>query len=171
MLVHNKGKYVRHRGTVRVLPGVNDIKEKDWNHFKSHPLNAELVKSGEIFELGGESDSEKSEQDYVKITDLNADEAIDMVADTFIDDAKLEMEKHKVPDKYHEKLQRYLAAHFATLDYRRPETQKIGDLQTSYKSPGEESKSNGLEGTEYGKEYNRLLKIALGSKGINLVVF
>ncbi len=28
MLVHNKGKYVRHRGTVRVLPGVNDIKEK-----------------------------------------------------------------------------------------------------------------------------------------------
>ncbi len=89
----------------------------------------------------------------------------------YIDDAKLEMEKHKVPDKYHEKLQRYLAAHFATLDYRRPETQKIGDLQTSYKSPGEESKSNGLEGTEYGKEYNRLLKIALGSKGINLVVF
>jgi len=99
MLVHNKGKYVRHRGTVRVLPGVNDIKEKDWNHFKSHPLNAELVKSGEIFELGGESDSEKSEQDYVKITDLNADEAIDMVADTFSLDLLNEFKADEQADK------------------------------------------------------------------------
>jgi len=89
----------------------------------------------------------------------------------YIDDAKLEIERHKVADKYQEKLQRYLAAHFATLDYRRPDTQKIGDLQTSYKSPDGDTKSSGLDGTEYGKEFGRLLKIALGSRGINLVVF
>ncbi|MBH0230061.1 DUF4054 domain-containing protein [Halobacillus yeomjeoni] len=45
----------------------------------------------------------------------------------YIDDAKLEIERHKVAAKYYDKLQRYLAAHFAALDYRRPETQKIGD--------------------------------------------
>ncbi len=62
-------------------------------------MNAELVKSGEIFELGGESDSEKSEQDYVKITDLNADEAIDMVADTFSLDLLNEFKADEQADK------------------------------------------------------------------------
>lgn len=88
----------------------------------------------------------------------------------YIGDAKLELEKHKVHTKFQEKLQRYLAAHFATLDYRRPETQKIGDLQTSYKAPDETTTSHGITGTEYGNEYERLLKIALGPRGINLVV-
>lgn len=90
--------------------------------------------------------------------------------DMYIDDAKLEMEKHRLPDKYHEKLQRYLAAHFATLDYRRPETQKIGDLQTSYKSPDEETTSDGLDGTEYGKEYQRTLEQVLGYKTVRFGV-
>jgi len=83
MLVHNKGKYVRHRGNVRVLPGVNDLKEKDWNHFKAHPLNAEVVKSGEVVVLKGEESEEQPGTDDLKISDLNAEEAIEMVEDTF----------------------------------------------------------------------------------------
>jgi len=83
MLVHNKGKYVRHRGNVRILPGVNDMKEKDWNHFKGHPLNAELVKVGEIALVKGHETEEQTDSDDLKITDLNAEEAIETVEDTF----------------------------------------------------------------------------------------
>lgn len=81
MLVQNKGKYVRHRGTVRVLPGVNNMKSKDWNHFKAHKMNAALIKKGEIVALEGEEGT--VEEESLKITDIDAKDAIEVVNDTF----------------------------------------------------------------------------------------
>ncbi|WP_026702858.1 DUF4054 domain-containing protein [Salibacterium aidingense] len=85
----------------------------------------------------------------------------------YIDDAALEVEEHSVPAKYVEKMERYLAAHFATIDYRRPETETIGDLSTSYKSPREQTSGSGLGITEYGQEFQRIRQKA---KGFRLVV-
>ena len=88
MLVHNKGKYVRHRGTVRVLPGVNDMKEKDWKHFIGHPMNAQLHKNEEIIPLNGgpkteEVDATEPSVDELTITGIDAKEAIEVAKDTF----------------------------------------------------------------------------------------
>ncbi|KAB8139271.1 hypothetical protein F9U64_01205 [Gracilibacillus oryzae] len=80
MLVHNKGKYVRHRKNVAIIPGVNDISERDWDTFKSHPLNKTLVDKGEIVVVKNEEDQEGAGG---KITDLNASQAIELVQDTF----------------------------------------------------------------------------------------
>lgn len=94
----------------------------------------------------------------------------DEVLQIYIDDAKLEIQSKKVSKRYHEKLQRYLAAHLATLDYRRPSTQKIGDLQTSYSSNNQDQQQDSLESTEYGREYDRIMNIAQGSKDVRFGV-
>lgn len=86
----------------------------------------------------------------------------------YIDDAKLELADKAVPETYEEKLQRYLAAHFATIDFRRPQTQRIGDLQTSYTGIDTQATSDpGLESTQYGQEYKRLWRKI---NGIRMVV-
>ncbi|MDQ0299643.1 hypothetical protein J2S78_002063 [Salibacterium salarium] len=85
----------------------------------------------------------------------------------YIEDAALEVEAYSVSKKHVEKLERYLAAHFATIDYRRPETETIGDLSTSYKAPREQSSGAGLGITEYGQEFKRILQ---KSKGFRLAV-
>jgi hypothetical protein len=90
----------------------------------------------------------------------------DMVIQMYIDDAVLEVADQKPPAKYEEKMQRYLAAHFATLDKRRPESQRVDGLQTNYKAGSPEDR--GLNATEYGQEYQRLLK---QSKGTSFKVF
>ncbi|WP_426447573.1 hypothetical protein ACP26L_25615 [Paenibacillus sp. S-38] len=48
MLVHNKGNYVRNQNGIRLVPGVNNISEEDWEEFISHPLNQKLVDEGEL---------------------------------------------------------------------------------------------------------------------------
>ncbi|MDQ0299644.1 hypothetical protein J2S78_002064 [Salibacterium salarium] len=82
MLVHNKGKYVRHAAGATLLPGVNDVKESDYKRFSSHPIAKKWIEKGEIktFEKE-ETDGEDTTVQSTK--DLNAEGAIDLVEDTF----------------------------------------------------------------------------------------
>jgi len=79
MIVQNKGNYIRHFGTVRLVPGVNQLGVEDIKAFKTslgNKLNNFLVDSGEII-------FEESK----KITDRKADEIIELVSDTYDLDA------------------------------------------------------------------------------------
>ncbi|WP_026702857.1 hypothetical protein [Salibacterium aidingense] len=78
MLVHNKGKYVRHAAGATLLPGTNDITEKEFKRFSSHPIAKKWIDKGEIV-----AHEEKS------LVDMNAKPAIEIVEDTF-DKSKLE---------------------------------------------------------------------------------
>ena len=83
----------------------------------------------------------------------------------YIEDAKLELTRKAYDIEYEEKLQRYYTAHFATLDIRRPKSEKIANqISASYeKKTGEK----GLELTEYGQEIKRILD---EMSGPNIVV-
>lgn len=84
MLVHNKGKYVRHRGHVRLLPGANNISEKDWKFFISHKMNKKLADKGEIVAHKAKKEKElESSGEGAGLKDLSAAEAIELVKDTF----------------------------------------------------------------------------------------
>lgn len=76
-----------------------------------------------------------------------------------IADAVAEVGRFNVRGQYRERLQRYLAAHLATIDRRRPDSQAVSDLRTSYRA----AQGDGLAGTEYGQEYQRLLRQATGA--------
>lgn len=84
----------------------------------------------------------------------------DSIIQMYIEDAQTEMAGLKVSATFEEKLQRYFAAHLATLDNRRVSSENIGGaLQSSYSS----SIGLGMDGTEYGQEYKRLLRNAQGA--------
>ena len=83
-----------------------------------------------------------------KVSDTNID--------TYISDAVLELEGYSYDDKYQEKLERYLAAHFATLDHPKPTSKDLDGLG-SHKYPDRTGKE-GLKLTEYGQEVLRVLK-------------
>lgn len=68
MFIHNKGKYVRNAAGVQLIPGANNVPEKDWKEFSAHPIIKQLVDDGEI---------------VAKDDKLSADEAIELVQDTF----------------------------------------------------------------------------------------
>jgi len=72
----------------------------------------------------------------------------------YIDDAVVEVSELNVPGKYHERLQRYLAAHLASLNVRRATSKTVSDMSISYSS----TTGAGLDTTEYGQEYKRLLR-------------
>ncbi|KAB8139270.1 DUF4054 domain-containing protein [Gracilibacillus oryzae] len=91
-----------------------------------------------------------------------ADEDLDVV----IEDAEAEVAKLSVKSEDRERLVRYLAAHMATLNYRRATSQSLTDMSESYNAP----QGDGLSSTEYGQEYMRLEKKALGPGGLGLVV-
>lgn len=81
MLVHNTGNFIRHVGDVRLLPGVNELDEKQATQFKAdmqNKLNAALEKSGEIKVL----ESKKKEASDEGFGGLAANEAIKAVNDT-----------------------------------------------------------------------------------------
>lgn len=81
MIVHNKGKYIRHIGEVRLLPGANQLSEKESKSFKAdlaNPLNQKLVDGGEI-EVVGADDKDSSDP----LAGINAGEAIELILDTF----------------------------------------------------------------------------------------
>ncbi|MEK4883473.1 hypothetical protein NST81_01910 [Bacillus sp. FSL W8-0223] len=73
MIVHNKGKYIRHIG-VRLVPGANSLNQEDGEAFlkeSEHPLNKVLLESGEIsYEIKG-------------LSELSAQKAATLVKDTF----------------------------------------------------------------------------------------
>lgn len=73
----------------------------------------------------------------------------------FIDDAIQEVSDANVPANHKERLQRYLAAHLATLDIRRPTQYSAADLSINY--PAMSALAKDLERTQYGQEYKRLL--------------
>jgi len=74
MIVHNKGKYIRHFGTVRLIPGTNRLNTEDTKAFKislSNKLNKSLVDSREIY------------FEERKFTNLNAPDALELIRDTY----------------------------------------------------------------------------------------
>lgn len=79
MLVHNKGRYIRHFGDVRLIPGTNELDAKqaaELNEQMQYPLNKALLNK-EIVIVGGEKAEGKS------IADLNVNDTAILVADTF----------------------------------------------------------------------------------------
>lgn len=84
MLVHNKGKFIRHIGDVRLIPGMNELSSSDIEAFTKEmevPLNEALKKSGEIDIL---DHTEKSKEDEVLgLSGLTANKAVESIADTF----------------------------------------------------------------------------------------
>lgn len=85
-----------------------------------------------------------------------------------IDDASLEVSELKVDEKYKEKLTRYLAAHYGSLNVRQTQSETVGPIKRSYTS-GNIDDRKGLDSTPYGQEYQRLLKL-YGPRKINLMV-
>ncbi|MFC2948539.1 hypothetical protein [Virgibacillus sediminis] len=72
MIIHNKGNYVRHAAGVMLVPGTNEVTEKNWKKFSSHPIIKSLIKKGEIV----------SHEKAKSTKDFNVDEAVELVEDT-----------------------------------------------------------------------------------------
>lgn len=86
----------------------------------------------------------------------------------YIADATLELEGMKLKKEAgREVLTRYLAAHLTSLNLQRAQSQKVSDLSLTYASSAAGEK--GLDSTEYGQEYQRLLR-KYGLPKINLTV-
>lgn len=85
-----------------------------------------------------------------------------------IDDASLEVGELKVADKYKEKLTRYLAAHYGSLNVRQAQSESVGPIKQTFMSSAIDT-SKGLDATAFGQEYARMLKLYI-KKPLNLVV-
>lgn len=85
-----------------------------------------------------------------------------------IDDAYMEVKGLKIKEEYEERLNRYLAAHLASLNIRQAVSERVGDLSKTY-AESEQSVGKGLESTPYGQEYKRLLAL-YGRPKLNLTV-
>ena len=101
----------------------------------------------------------------VKAIASNLEHLPDGTIQMYIDDAKIEMDDLTYNEKYEEKIMRYLAAHFGTLDCAKATSEKLDGLGSQ--NFANRSGDKGLELTEYGKEVIRLLK---KSRGPSLVV-
>lgn len=75
----------------------------------------------------------------------------DSTIEMYIEDAQNELKETALEDN--EKAQRYLAAHFGTIDIRRTKNEKIESLNKSYSSLEDKE---GLKNTKYGQEVIRL---------------
>lgn len=82
------------------------------------------------------------------------DEQIEM----YIEDAKVEMSDLEYKELYEEKIQRYLAAHYATIDVRRVQREKMEDMSLTFESSRLVKGKDFLETTKYGQEVIRLLE-------------
>lgn len=85
-----------------------------------------------------------------------------------IDDASLEVNELPIKEVYKEKLTRYLAAHYGSLNIRQTQSETVGPIKRSYTSSAVDDRV-GLDATPYGQEYSRLLKL-YAPKKINLMV-
>lgn len=90
----------------------------------------------------------------------------DQSIELYIEDAVIELEDWEYDDKYNEKMERYMAAHFATLDHPKPTTEQL--TGTGMKNYPNRTGKEGLQVTEYGKE---LLRIMKKSQGPTFMVF
>ncbi|BBD24783.1 TPA: hypothetical protein IU311_001806 [Enterococcus faecalis] len=84
MLVHNKGKFIRHIGDVRLIPGMNELSSSDIEAFTKGmevPLNKALENQGEI-EILDQPQKGKT-KNSVGFSELAANKAVESIADTF----------------------------------------------------------------------------------------
>lgn len=79
----------------------------------------------------------------------------------YIEDAKIEMQSMKYKLELEEKVMRYLAAHFGTLDAPKAVSEKVDGLGSQAFSDTTADKK-GLYATPYGQEVARLLKKSHG---------
>ena len=80
MIIQNKGVYIRHVGDVRLIPGANELTEKQAEAFEaalSNPLDNALIDK-ELFIVGGLKGSNSN-----GITDIKSDDALLLIEDTF----------------------------------------------------------------------------------------
>lgn len=85
-----------------------------------------------------------------------------------IEDASMEVSELPVKEKYKERLTRYLAAHYGSLNVRQTQSETVGPLKRSFSSDSIDT-SKGLDGTSFGQEYARL-KLLYSPKKLNLLV-
>lgn len=85
-----------------------------------------------------------------------------------IEDASLEVSELSVKDGYKEKLTRYLAAHYGSLNIRQTQSETVGPVRRSYTSANIDDRK-GFDSTPYGQEYARLVQ-KYSPKKINLMV-
>lgn len=92
----------------------------------------------------------------------------------YIEDASLEVSSFKFPEQYHERLTRYLAAHFVALSIMKAQAvirEKVDVIERQYSDP---NKNTGLHATKFGQEYQRMLNemedLNKPKKSINLLV-
>jgi len=98
-------------------------------------------------------------KDKVRAIASHLDTMSDDALDVIIDDAIMEVAALGVSPTYHERLQRWLTAHLATLNVRRGTSKSAGDVSVSYTAV---AAGPGLMATEYGQEYQRLLNKLYG---------
>ncbi|MFT9496373.1 DUF4054 domain-containing protein [Anaerosolibacter sp.] len=81
----------------------------------------------------------------------------DSTIQMYIDDAQLEMQNLKYQSHFEEKIMRYLAAHYGTLQVPKVKQERVDGLgsQTFSDNTG---RKEGLNSTEYGQEVLRMLK-------------
>lgn len=91
-----------------------------------------------------------------------SDESIQL----YIDDAVIELDDWEYDSKYQEKMERYMAAHFATLDHPKAISESVKGLGS--KDYADKTGNEGLEVTDYGKEILRIMK---KSQGPTFMVF
>lgn len=80
MIVQNKGSFIRHIGNVMIIPGTNSLSEAQTKAFEgaieSNPLDKALIgKEIVLPEVKGASVN--------SVSDMKADEALVLIADTF----------------------------------------------------------------------------------------
>lgn len=92
----------------------------------------------------------------------------------YIEDASDEVSSFNFPERYNEKLTRYLAAHFVALSVTKAQAvirEKVDVIERQYSDP---NKNFGLLATKFGQEYQRMFEelqeLLKPKKGINLVV-
>lgn len=78
MLVHNRGNYTRIANDVKIIPGANTLTDDDFKAFTKHPMVKTLIGHGEIVIPEGQTIVSA-----VSLKDLSADDAIELVKDTF----------------------------------------------------------------------------------------
>lgn len=91
----------------------------------------------------------------------------------FIEDAYQEIvDTTGVKSIYYERLTRWLAAHYASLNIRQANVERVGPVQRQYNlsRTGGETGKPGIQSTPYGLEYDRLMKRLTGRGRLNLTV-
>lgn len=92
----------------------------------------------------------------------------------YIEDASFEVSSLNLPEKYHERLTRYLSAHLVALSEKKDQAvirEKVDVIERQYSNPND---NFGLLATKFGQEYQRILdelqELLKPKKTINLMV-